>query len=101
MRRDAGGNALVPGYNADVVDIAKGLAEAAKIGYGDDLAAMVVQYALQRHQRGEEDGAERTWLSEYPRDLTSWKRILSAALVDGALKARQDAAIMDALRGSD
>jgi hypothetical protein len=101
MRRDAGGNALVPGVNADVVDIGKGVAEAAVCGYESPVAQMVVMYALQRHQRGEEAGAERTWLSYYRHDLTSWKRILSAALVDGAIKSAEDAAIMDALRGKD
>lgn len=71
---------LTPGVNVDKVDIGAGLAKARDLGYGDDLAAMVVQYALQRHARGEEDGAERTWLNEYPRDLTSWRVILAAAV---------------------
>lgn len=101
MRTDGKGLPLVPGYNADVVDIGKGLREAQAAGYSTERDLTVAWYALWRHQHGEEDGAKRTWLSEYPRDLTSWYRILSAALVDGALRARQDAAIMDALRGSD
>lgn len=91
----------MPGVNVDVVDVGKGIREAVKIGYTGKNAGLVVWYALWRHQHGEEDGAERTWLSEYPHDLTSWKRILSAALVDGALKSQQDAAILDALRGKD
>lgn len=91
MRRDFNGGPLQPGINADRVDIAAGLAEAARIGYGDDLAAMVVQYALQRWQRGEEDGAERTWLAEYPRDLTSWRRILAAAVAAAEAGAAQQA----------
>jgi hypothetical protein len=101
MRTDGSGWPLVPRVNVDVVDTGKGLREAAKIGYGGEQDQLVVWYALWRHQHGEEDGAERTWLSEYPRDLTSWKRILSAALVDGALRNQEDAAIMQALRGRD
>jgi hypothetical protein len=41
---------------------------------------MVVEYALMRHRRGEEAGAEATALS-HGIDLTSWKVILSAAIV--------------------
>lgn len=74
------GTALTPGVNVDPVNIAAGLQEAASIGYDDGVAQMVTTYALQRHQRGEEDGAEATWLSQYPRDFTSWRRILAAAV---------------------
>jgi hypothetical protein len=101
VRKGWQGAPLVPGINLDVVDVGKGIREAIACGYDGEQDLLVVWYALWRHQHGEEDGAERTWLSEYPHDLTSWKRILSAALVDGALKAREDAAIMDALRGKD
>jgi len=81
--RDAHGMPLVPGYNVDPVDISAGLECAVKIGYDDGIAEMVVVYALQRHQRGEEDGAERTWLAQYPRDLTSWRMILASAVAQG------------------
>jgi hypothetical protein len=71
---------LVPGTNVDRVDVAAGLKKAAELGYDDPMAQMVAEYALMRHRRGEEDGAERTWLSEYPHDLTSWKAILASAV---------------------
>jgi hypothetical protein len=74
---------LVPGQsgNVDALDIEAGLREAALIGYGDAKAQMVTQYALQRWQRGEETGAERTWLTEYPyNSFTAWRRILAAAI---------------------
>lgn len=58
-------------------------------------------YALQRHQRGEEDGAQRTWLSYYPHDLTSWYRILAAALAEGLQDQAAKAEIFEALKGGD
>lgn len=83
---------LIPGVNVDHVDIAAGLCQAAKLGYDDAIAQMVTMYALQRHQRGEEDGAQRTWLSYYPSDLTSWYMILAAAVSAGEKRAVQQAA---------
>jgi hypothetical protein len=81
--RTFSGEPLTPGVNLDHVDIDAGLREAAAAGFGDTTALMVTTYALQRHQRGEEAGAERTWLSYYPTDLTSWRRILAAAVASG------------------
>ncbi len=78
--RDMNGNRLVPGVNVDAVNVTAGLRMAAQLGYGDPTAQMVAQYALQRHQRGEEAGAQATWLHEYPRDLTSWYAILAHAV---------------------
>ena len=80
MRRDAYGAALVPGRNVDKVDVAAGMRQAAKSGYKSPYEQMVVEYALMRHARGEEAGAERTWISYYPRNLTSWYMILAAAV---------------------
>jgi len=101
MRTDGLGRPLVPGYNVDVVDIAAGLREAQAAGYDTELALQVAWYALWRHQRGEEDGAQRTWLSEYPRDLASWYRILAAATAQGVLEAQERAEAFDALKGED
>jgi hypothetical protein len=75
---------LIPGHNVDRLDIAAGLREARLIGYDDGKALMVAEYALQRWARGEEDGAQQTWLHEYPNDLTSFTRILAAAAAGGA-----------------
>lgn len=74
---------LIPGVNVDRVDIDAGLAMAVTLNYDDPEAQMVTQYALQRWQRGEEEGADRTWIGQYPHDLTSWRAILSAAIVNG------------------
>jgi hypothetical protein len=89
--RTLDGAPLAPGLNVDPVDYAAGLAMAARLGYDDAEAVMVTTYALQRHARGEEDGAERTWTGQYPRDFTSWRAILAAAVAEGteALRAKQ------------
>lgn len=76
--RTLGGEPLTPGYNVDRIDIDAGCKKAAEIGYDDDRSQMVVTYALQRWQRGEEDGAHRTVLSGGI-DLTPWFVILAAA----------------------
>jgi len=85
--RDADGNALVPGYNADRIDVAAGLAEARKAGYDSQLTQMAAEYALRRHARGEEEGAQRTALSQGI-CLTSWYRILAAARAAGEAAAQ-------------
>lgn len=76
---------LVPGVNVDRVNVAAGMRRAAEVGYSDATAQMVAEYALRRHARGEEDGAERTWLRQYPRDLTSWRIALAHALAEAGL----------------
>jgi hypothetical protein len=82
--RDVCGRKLVPGVNVDRVDAAAGLAEARVLGWSGGEAGMVVEYALWRWARGEEEGADRTALSGGV-DLTSWRRILAAALAAGAV----------------
>lgn len=82
-------NELIPGVNVDRVDVYAGMQMATRLGYGDATAQMVVEFALMRHRRGEEEGAERTWLSEFPRDLTSWKAILAHALASAVARAQK------------
>ena len=77
------GSPLTPGVNVDPVDVAAGVRAAATIGYDDGNAQMVAEHALLRHRRGEEESAQRLWLSEYPRDLTSWYVILAHACAQG------------------
>ena len=79
MTRDMNGLPLVPGYNADKIDVAAGVAAAARFGYDSAEHQMVAEYALMRHRRGEEDGAEKSALSGGI-DLTSWRVILSYAM---------------------
>lgn len=71
---------LTPGVNVDAIDRAAGIESAKALGYDDGEALMVVDYALARHARGEEDGAQRTWLRQFPTDLTSWYVILASAM---------------------
>lgn len=73
------GSPLVPGVNVDRVDVAAGLRLGRAFGYGDGESQMVLEYALMRHRRGEEDGAQRSALSGGI-DLTSWYAVLAAAL---------------------
>lgn len=73
---------LIPDVNVDRVDVEAGLRKAAELGYDDPVARMVAEYALMRHRRGEEEGAERSWLAQFPRDLTSWKVILASAVAE-------------------
>ena len=81
-RQTLDGRPLQPGVNVDELDIASGMKAAAEqFGYGDWQAQIVVEACLQRHRRGEEESATKLWLSEYPRDLTSWYAILVHAMV--------------------
>ncbi len=81
---------LVPGHTVDRVDVAAGMEFAAKLGYNGPTAQMIVEYALMRHARGEEAGAQRTWLSYFPRDLTSWTAILARAITAADIKAHTE-----------
>lgn len=101
MRNDGTGKPLVPGVSVDIVDIEAGMAMAAQLGYTSPTDQMITHYALRRHARGEEDGAQRTWLSYHTRDLTSWYAILAAATCEGAQETAARAEIVQALKGSD
>jgi hypothetical protein len=61
---------LVPGVNVDLVDIDAGLRQATRFDCRSPEHLMVAEYALRRHSRGEEDGAQRTAMSGRI-DLTS------------------------------
>jgi hypothetical protein len=78
MTRDFYGGALIPGVNADELDIQAGLDQARRMDYGHWKYIMVAEYALMRHAKGEEKGAQDSALSGGI-DLTSWYAILAAA----------------------
>lgn len=67
----------------DHLDIAVGMRRAAQFGYGSPEHQAVAEYALMRHARGEEWGAQRSALSGGI-DLTSWYAILATAMASGA-----------------
>lgn len=76
------GARMTPGYNVDKLDIVAGLRELEACGYDDEHTRMVIQYALQRHARGEEAAAQRGAIDKnfHGVNLTSWNRILAAAM---------------------
>ncbi len=69
---------FTPGVNVDRIDVQAGMTAAAAIGFADPKSQMVVQYALQRWARGEEDGSLKSFHSGGV-DLTSAYQILAAA----------------------
>jgi hypothetical protein len=77
---------LVPGYNVDRVDVAAGMARGVILNYRSPEHQMVIEYALMRHARGEEDGAERSALSGGI-NFTSWRVILAAAVASAETTA--------------
>lgn len=77
-----GDGELTPGRNVDAIDVGAGVAEAKLIGYTEPEMIMLVAYCLGRWAKGEEKLAERTALG-MGIDLTSWYRILAAALSNG------------------
>jgi hypothetical protein len=82
---------LTPGVNVDRIDVAAGLAELAKItGVSQTTETrMVIEYALMRWARGEEDAAQRGAIDHSFNgiDYGSWLRVLAAARAGGEAKA--------------
>lgn len=89
------GRPLTSGVNVDALDIEAGVAKATELKYivnGND--RMAVTYALQRHARGEEDGAEKTWLGHFgPSNFTGWRMVLAAAMAGAAPKPPEPAVV--------
>ena len=71
----------VPGYNVDKIDIAAGLRELKVCGYDEPHTLMVIEYALQRWARGEEEAAQKGAIDRdfHGINLTCWVRVLAAA----------------------
>lgn len=72
---------LIPGVNVDPINVGAGLRELTACGYHEPETHMVIGYALQRWQRGEEEAAQRGAIDKafHGIDLTSWMRVLAAA----------------------
>jgi hypothetical protein len=89
--RTIDGKPLTPGHNVDRVDIERGLAEAKTIGFlANDEDRMVITYVLQRWQRGEESGAEASWMSHFGKhNYLGLRRVIAAAVAAGEQGASQ------------
>lgn len=72
----------IPGYNVDRVNIDAGLLELKTCGYVEPKTIMVIEYALMRWARGEEEAAQRGAIdrSFHGINLTCWLRVLAAAM---------------------
>lgn len=80
----------IPGYNVDRIDVAAGLAELTKCGYTEPHTVMVIEHALMRHARGEEEAAQLGAIDKsfHGINLTCWFRVLAAAMAAAEAKAK-------------
>jgi hypothetical protein len=73
----------IPGYNVDPINVTAGLRELVACGYpATELERhYVIQYALMRWARGEEEAAQRGAIDQsfHGIPLTCWIRVLAAA----------------------
>lgn len=76
-----GDQRLIPGVNVDRINVASGLRELHECGWHNGSTHMVIEHALMRWARGEEEAAERGAVDQtfHGIDLTSWRRVLAAA----------------------
>lgn len=76
---------LITGHNVDPVDIPTAIQTLADCGYTESRTVVVITYALQRWARGEEEQAQKMAIDPdfYGIDLTSWLRVLAAAIEAG------------------
>ncbi len=72
----------IPGYNVDRINVAAGLRELKACGYTEITTVMVIEHALMRWARGEEEQAQKGAIdrSFHGINLTCWLRVLSAAM---------------------
>jgi len=83
---------LIPGHNVDRINVAAGLRALKECGYDSPETTMVIEYALMRHMRGEEDAAMKGAIDKsfHGVNVTSWYRILAAARVGGEQKHEEE-----------
>lgn len=75
---------LVTGHNVDPVNVAAGIKELTACGYNEPETRMVIEYALMRWARGEEEQAERGAIDRdfHGIAFTCWRRVLAAAIAN-------------------
>jgi hypothetical protein len=80
----------VPGHNVDRVDVAAGLRELKECGYDDPHTTMVIEHALMRWARGEEEQAQKGAIDKsfHGIHLTCWIRVIAAARASAESKAQ-------------
>lgn len=77
-----GGGRPTPGVNVDRIDVRAGLVELSKFYANAPVeTVMVIEHALMRWARGEEEQAERGAIDQtfHGIDFGSWRRVLAAA----------------------
>lgn len=76
----------VPGHNVDKINVSAGLRELKTCGYEAPRTVMVIEHALLRWARGEEEQAQRGAIdgSFHGINLTCWLRVLAAARAGAA-----------------
>ena len=79
----------IPGHNVDRIDVAAGLRELKACGYSEPETIMVIEYALMRWARGEEEAGQRGAIdrSFHGINLTCWMRVLAAAQAHAEIAA--------------
>lgn len=83
---------LTPGLNVDRIDVAAGLRELAKfMPNASTETRMVIEHALMRWKRGEEEAAQRGAIDQtfHGIDYGSWLRVLAAARAAGEAAASE------------
>jgi hypothetical protein len=72
----------VAGYNVDKINVKAGLRELKICGYDEPETTMVIEYALMRWARGEEEESQRGAIDRtfHGINLTCWLRVLAAAM---------------------
>ncbi len=73
---------LTPGVNVDRIEVSAGLRELTACGCDEAETRMVIEYALMRWARGEEEAAQRGAIDPnwHGISLTCWCRVLAAAM---------------------
>jgi hypothetical protein len=80
---------LVPGSNVDRIDVDAGMRELSACGWPNDgnnvETRVVIDYALRRWARGEEEAALRGAIDKSFHGIppTCWVRVLAAAMAEG------------------
>ena len=81
----------IPGHDVDRVDVAAGIAELKEMGFTEPETLMVIQHALMRWARGEEEAAKRGAIDKtfHGISFTCWLRVLAAARASAEEKAKE------------